>query len=386
MVNNSTFNNPNLFQKALYCLFAFIGFPFFITLSALVFINVAKTGNAAEVALLTSIVTINYIFTPLVIILALATWHISSLRKKQAGQLFNHSRIIYYCISSCRYLLAAILLQYGVSKLVGDGQLHTSYLWYGDELGKLSGFQLTWSFFSYSPFYNASIAAIEILGALFLLFRRTTLLGAVFLLPALINITLIDFNYGISAKDIISVLLLMDIFIVAICFRPLYNLFVKLEAIDPTKLVSAYGPVVPQHKWLKPVGFTIIFLFVLLTNYNQMNTSGPQPLDGAWQATMVKNHSDSIPEKNNQLRLRLFVDGQTATIKKTYQFDDFNLSIGGADKSQLSLLNISNTLHTKDVIGRYSLINKDSLVFEGKDGRDSVSWSFKRTGRPAVTN
>jgi hypothetical protein len=58
-----------------------------------------------------------------------------------------------------------------------------------------SGEDLTWAYFGYSYAYRCVIGALQIGGALLLLFHRTRLLGVLTLLPIMVNIVLIDYFY-----------------------------------------------------------------------------------------------------------------------------------------------------------------------------------------------
>ena len=58
-----------------------------------------------------------------------------------------------------------------------------------------SGEDLTWAYFGHSYPYRFTIGALQIGGALLLLFHRTRLLGVFTLLPVLVNILLIDYFY-----------------------------------------------------------------------------------------------------------------------------------------------------------------------------------------------
>lgn len=368
----------NLFQKFLYCLAAFIGFPFLITLSALAFIDVNKADNASDIELLTTCITICYMAIPILIVLSTLLWHYLDIKRRKSDNPLPNQQLKYYCLVSCRYLLAAIIIFYGLDKLMVN-QLNMSYYWYGDELGKLTGMQLTWSFFGYSKCYNSVIALAQVFGGLLLLFRRTTLLSALFLLPILINITLIDYNYDITAKDIITALLFMDVFLICICAKPLMALFIYQKPIDSKQLVTNYGTSKHSSIMIKAVAVIGVIAFAFFTNFKQMKTEVPTPFEGAWEAVSVKNYTDSIPEKNKKLTLRLFVGGNTATIKKTYQYEDFHLSFNGKEKNSINLTSLKDSLQNNAIIGHYQLITKDSLIFDGKDGKDKVHWILKRT-------
>ncbi|MES2410629.1 MAG: hypothetical protein V4535_04205 [Bacteroidota bacterium] len=366
------------YKKFIYCLFAFVGFPFLTVISSLAFIDVNKADNATEVQILSTIINVSYIIFPVIIVLSTLIWHFRDKRRTDDSN--DNKVIIYYCIALCRYLLAAIIMFYGFSKLMVD-QLSMSYYWYGDELGKLSGLQLTWSFFGYSKIYSSIIAIAQILAGSLLMFRRTTLLGALFLLPILVNITLIDYNYDIPAKDIITVLLLMTIFIISLSLKPLLSFFIGHKTVDGSTIVSNYATNAKKPKLLKPLLVIGMLLFAFLTNFNQMKTDNNSPFEGAWEATSVKNYSDSIPEKNEKLTLRLFVSGNTATVKKTYQYEDFSLSYDSPKKNFISLQKASDSLHLKDISGSYKLIGNDKLLFTGKDGQDSIRWILKKTSK-----
>jgi len=96
-----------------------------------------------------------------------------------------------------RYVVAFLVITYGFAKLNGsqftilDSELDKP-------LGQVSGFWLTWYYFGYSKFYGNLIAIAQVLGGVLLLFGRTTLLGACFLLPIIANIILVDIFFSID--------------------------------------------------------------------------------------------------------------------------------------------------------------------------------------------
>lgn len=368
----------HLLKKFIYCLAAFAGFPFLIVTSALLFVNVNQSDNENEVRVLETLVTLTYLAFPVIIILATLGWHIMDVKKRKSGLSLNNEKLIYYCITSCRYLLSVLIMFYGFQKLIND-QLHASYYWYGDELGKLSGYQLTWAFFGHSKFYNFFIAFAQVVGGFLLLFRRTTLLGALFLLPILFNITLINYSYDISAKDIITVLLLMDIFLISISIKPLLSFFIQHAPVDGRQLLNGYSFDKKNNSVLKAVAIVAALVFAFLPNYTNRDTTQRSPFEGAWETVRVQNYTDSIPEKNDKLTLRMFIDGNVATIKKTYQYQDFTMTYDTSGSRTISMVD-----HRKDsslntaIIGNYAMFNNDSLVINGRDGRDSVTWILRK--------
>ena len=366
----------NLLKKFIYCIFAFAGFPFVIISFIYGFIDIK---NQSQIEWLSSLIPISYAFFTVLILLSVITWQVIDVKKRKSALPIDNKRIASYCIISCRYLLAAIIISYGFQKLLLD-QFHTGYYWYGEELGKLSAMRLAWAFFDYSKLYSSVIGFSEIIGGSLLLFRRTTLLGALFLLPVLVNIALIDYNYDISAKDIITVLLLMDVFLISISLKPLLSFFLFQKTVEGKQIADGYSTATAHHTGFKVLAVACVLILSILPNYLQMKPAMPTYFEGAWDATSAQDFTDTIPEKNKKLILRLFVDGTIATVKKTYQYEDFTLKYDSA-KSFITLTSTSDTLHPDIITGNYKLIHKDSLIFTGRDGQDSVHWVFKRASK-----
>jgi hypothetical protein len=58
-------------------------------------------------------------------------------------------------------------------------------------IGSLNGYQLTWFYFGYSRVYACILGLTQVTGATLLLFRKTTLLAGLIMLPVMVNILLI---------------------------------------------------------------------------------------------------------------------------------------------------------------------------------------------------
>lgn len=72
-----------------------------------------------------------------------------------------------------------------------------------------SSSDLFWYFFSYSYILGCIIAALQITGAMLLLFHRTRLVGVFILLPVLANILLMDIFYQIGPSVVIHASIMM---------------------------------------------------------------------------------------------------------------------------------------------------------------------------------
>lgn len=104
----------------------------------------------------------------------------------------NLNKTIELVLRQCVFI---ILNLYGISKLLG-GQFYLK----GDlpaeiaetTLGEVSSFSLAWTFMGHSYYYILFIGITQLVGAWFLLWNKTKLLGILILLPIMINIILFD--------------------------------------------------------------------------------------------------------------------------------------------------------------------------------------------------
>jgi uncharacterized membrane protein YphA (DoxX/SURF4 family) len=107
-------------------------------------------------------------------------------------------RINWWIQLGIRLILGAMFCMYGVAKLIG-----TQFIRSGAALdvpvGELSGFELTWVYFGYSPLFSDVIALGQISCGAMLFFDRTKRIGMLGLFPIVVNIVLVNFGFNISA-------------------------------------------------------------------------------------------------------------------------------------------------------------------------------------------
>jgi hypothetical protein len=90
-----------------------------------------------------------------------------------------------------RYFCAFMLYMYGTSKLL-HFQFNLQSELAHHPIGSLNGYQLTWYYFGFSRAYACILGLTQVSGATMLLFRKTTLVGALAMLPVMANILLIN--------------------------------------------------------------------------------------------------------------------------------------------------------------------------------------------------
>jgi hypothetical protein len=148
----------------------------------------------------------NYV---VIAIVAGVVWTLVDRRRSSYARLDNLLR------AWVRLALATIILGYGFAKVLPT-QFGTPLLAaYAQPLGEFSPMGLLWVFMGSSTAYTAFSGAVEVVGALCLLFRRTATLGALILFGALLNVALLNFTYDVPVKLFTLNLLLLIVYIAA---------------------------------------------------------------------------------------------------------------------------------------------------------------------------
>jgi hypothetical protein len=191
------------------------------------------------------------------------------------------SRAAYWSRFIARVVLVVAFSIYATAKFAG-AQFITSGGILDKPVADLSGINLTWVYFGYSPLYANFVAFGQLAAAALLAFDRTARLGAAVLLPITANIVMVNFGYriGVDTEIVSSILLALNLYLLA-WDLPAWKRFLWDEtADDPTR---------PKFMGRRAAGIvrgtafaaTIAGLFWLLTS--QMNGSGGlSPVSGEW--------------------------------------------------------------------------------------------------------
>lgn len=117
---------------------------------------------------------------------------------------------------------------------------------------------LTWAYFHASYAFTCVIGVCQIAGSFLLFFRRTRLFAAIFLLPVIINITLIDLFYGLEAfVTSHAIILLIGLFyLILVDYKRLAVFFFSREGF-PRRL-AGYAP---------PIALAIVLPVLLMLSF-----------------------------------------------------------------------------------------------------------------------
>ena len=205
----------------------------------------------------------------------------------------------------CRYWIALVIASYGGAKIF-KAQFSVPLLILDTPLGEVSGLQLTWAFFGASYEYSLFVAMVQISSAILLLYRKTALLGALLLLPVLVNIILIDLFYEIwFAATLNAIILFMMTILIVGSHRATILLFL-------TKMQEAvFVPLLSKSKWVAGLKFIlrtatlilpILFSFII----RFYNNIAPTSIDGKWRVERMDFFDEETSSNLSEIEMIYF--------------------------------------------------------------------------------
>jgi len=159
-----------------------------------------------------------------------AIWAFLDRRRPHYAGLHGWLRVL------VRYTLALTLLSYACAKIIPTQFSHLQSRLVAESYGQSSPMALLWNFMGYSTPYTVFGGFAELLPAVFLLFRRTALLGALLSFCVLLNIVMLNFCYDVPVKLYSLNLLLLSVVLIAPEVPRLFRIFVLNYPAVPSNL------------------------------------------------------------------------------------------------------------------------------------------------------
>jgi uncharacterized membrane protein YphA (DoxX/SURF4 family) len=309
-----------------------------------------------------------WVVTLLVVILAAigaVVWSVID-RKRLA-----YPRLQAAAIVALRYFLAAMMLSYGVAKLVEGGQFSTPWLGrYDQTYGDSSPMGLLWTFMGHSQPYSMFGGIAETVGGLLLLWRRTSVIGALACAAVMTNVVMLNFCYDVPVKLFSSQLLLCAVLIG----------LPHAHRVSKALLGHAVGEVAPRVRSSTRVerarlAAKLAFLACLAYAAYQQSAmikqmqQPPTALDGIWVVETF--HADSVehpPLTTDAVRWRKLVVSARATAIRTMT-DERRRYFGAKVDPVARTLTLPDPATEKATVLRYQRID-DTLMIEGAfDGK-----------------
>ena len=162
--------------------------------------------------------------------------------------------------------------------------------------------QLMWSFIGYSKAYNLILGITELTSGFLVLFRRTTLAGALLGIAIMSNVVVLNFCYDVPVKLFALNFLFIALFIAAPDVKRLLYFFVLNKTLLPKPVMR---PVLNRKTWqwlltVKYLAAIVVCCFSLQHVRLKYSTWGngafaQTPLFGIYHVTKFVKNGDTLP-------------------------------------------------------------------------------------------
>ncbi len=322
---------------------------------------------------------IQFIISMIAVITTIA-WTIVDSKKK------NYNIMLLYLRTYVRYYLATILLVYGFIKIVPLQFSELSLFDLIKPYGNSSPMGLMWNFMEYSDFYTIFSGSIEVIAGIFLLFRRTILLGALITIGAMGNVLMLNLSYDIPVKLYSFIYTLMGVFLLAPDLKRILNFLILNKTVVPKTITPYFTKPKLKNTAVILKFFVIILLFYsnitrVVEGQRKWGKKAPKPsLYGIYEVgSFVKNGDIMPPLTTDTIRWkRLIVSKRSLGI----QTMDEKIKYFSEETDTIAkTLQITNRKDSTD-IQRFTYKFKDSLyTFESVYKSDTLKIVAKKKER-----
>lgn len=294
----------------------------------------------------------------------------------------NYNKMLFWLMIVMRYFLAVVLIGYGSAKLF-KSQFPAPYLYrLVEPFGNASPMGLAWTFLGYSYGYNLFMGIAETLGGVLLLFRRTTVFGALFSITVLLNVFLMNMFYDIPVKLFSFHLLCLAVFIAVPDIRRLCTFFFTNRTVLPPAPPSfVFKPGFARWKNIIKAGLIVVMGALLswqgISAMAEYGDDAPKgPLYGIYYVThFVKNGDTLAPLTTDSVRWqRMIVENDYADITRMNDSGaDYGIKVDTV-KHEISFIENAKAWHLQ-----YKETDS-SLSLSGVLQQDTIAVLFKRKG------
>ena len=199
-----------------------------------------------------------------------------------------------------RFSLAAGMIQYGADKVIGhQGIPQPAPLDWLRPVGEMSAGQIMWTWLGYSPAFEFFAGINETVGGFLLFFRRTTLLGALLILPVMAYVTAMDMTFQVGPQARAALFAAAALYLVAREWRRLAGALVLGVPTTPrpqrTLWTSPRLALVGRGLWVLVVAVTM-WRYVFLHVWQNADIAGRQsPLCGAYRVEQFASDGQILP-------------------------------------------------------------------------------------------
>ncbi len=308
--------------------------------------------------------TTDYVFQFVVILISLtATIIWSSLDYKRK----SYHQVLLYFRTFVRYYVTFTMFSYGFYKIIPLQFSELSNFDLIKTVGDQSPMGLMWNFMEYSDLYTKFSGYAEVTAGVLLLFRKTTLFGALMTIAVMFNVFMMNMSYDIPVKLYSGLLTMMGMFLLAPDIKKVLDFFIFNRTIYPKKFVPYFSK--KKLKISAIVVKTLVITYICYFNINnalegdkKWGKKAPKSaLYGIYEVDKFIKNKDTIPPlATDTIRWkRLIISKRSAGIQT------MNEKINYLNEETDSIAKTLQLINRKDSTDIQSLSYKvkDSLYF-----------------------
>lgn len=289
------------------------------------------------------------------------TWSVYAQRKKQLSNVLRN-----FCQIFIRMWLAFLISSYGFAKIMKT-QFQIPEHIKDIPMSAQHPFNLTWYYFGFSREYALILSGVEIGGSLLLLFRKTRLLGAAILFPAMLNILFINKYYHINPWSFFASVFftLGTAYLLLIDYEKLLNCFFDFGNIPKIKTSSLW------KAFLKAL--VMVASFGLIWMYAHDSPSNNTYLKGVWSIESLQKDGEEpiFPNQTELVLTKLYFEyaspGQTVL-----EFNHFSNRENAKYKLNKDMDSLTIYSRFGPFVLGISQIDSKTLRLIGLHGSDSI--------------
>lgn len=297
------------------------------------------------------------------------------------GKIPNAYRVQPFLVFLLRMYLAWIIMGYGLAKVFAS-QFPLLMANMDARIAELTPMRVVWSFFGYSKAYQIFLGWGEVIPALLLLFRRTTLIGALLMVVVMLNVWLINIFFDVCVKLNSFTYLAVAVYILLQYGGRLWKFFFTNQEVP-----SPYYPVLADRKAFRWIGITINILLVgsilympIMSIYDYLTSRevavNKTKLYGAWKVEKIEkleNGNWIATSPNDSCNFnRFFFEGYAGVLQGDLKRQRFVYFLDSTETaSTLNFVNNQNTRY-ETRIWKFEKPVADKLLLTGRLNKDSL--------------
>jgi uncharacterized membrane protein YphA (DoxX/SURF4 family) len=287
-----------------------------------------------------------------------------------------------YLQTYARYYVAFVLLSYGLLKLF-ENQFSTHSANLILPVGNINPHTLLWTFMNTSEAYNFFAGMVETIAGAFLLFRRTTTLGAFIAIASLVNVLMLNIGYDTMVKMLILHLIIISLFILSPDVKRLLHMFVSKPSISLATFPRT--AVLKKFKLHYVLKFTLIVYFVFaIVKYNievpnRYFVPSLDDIDGIYEIKAFSRNRENVPPvTTDKFRWKKFTIQKTGYASIQFMNDSSMRYKITADSISKSLTISSWNDSTFNSKLYYIISSPGEFVFKGTCNNDSIHFASRK--------